>query len=231
MPAHLFGNPAPAAVDPSAVARAEVAATVAVAATPLTAGRARRASAASWRGTTVLGLALVMLACAAAGFVALRSHGDAQTRAQAAVAVPGTGLAVDKPDGWVAGPVDAAPSVLTTLVDVADGGGQGLFFTAPGGRALFVIEAPNSADLDAVPPVPDHIGTASVIAQTELEHGLGPARNVRAESRDPGQPFGLDATYVLTEGRIVVVGGFAEGGLDTGTTAAAAGLLASLHSR
>lgn len=224
-----FGAAHPA--DPAAVARAELAATV-VAYAPAVAARPRwRASAISWRGTTVAALALVMVACAAAGLVELRARGDLDRRPLAAVAVPGTGLVVDKPAGWTEGPIEAAPTVLSSLVDVSGGGSQGLFFTTAGGRALFVVAAPNSAGLDAVPPVPDHIGAAVVSAQATSAHPLGPARSVQAESGDAARPFGFDATYVLTEGRIVVVGAFSDGGLDPAAAAAAAALVASMRPR
>lgn len=229
MPAQaLHGSPG--AVDPVTLARAEIAATAVAVPPPAARGR-RRTSAASWRGTTVAALALVMVACAAAGFLELRSRGDSDRRAQRAITVPGTGLVVDKPDGWTEGSIESAPAVLTDLVDVSDGDGRGLFFTASGGRALFVVEAPNSAGIDTVPPVPERIGAALVSAQSESAHDLGPARSVQAHGDDPGRPFSLDATYVLTEGRIVVVGGLAEGGFDPATTAAATSLLASLHPR
>lgn len=218
-------------------AAAEVAATIAVpVAQPLVsrrdpAERKGRRSAATWRGRTVALLALAMVAAAAAGLVELRAHTRSGQGVEVGVSVPGTGLVVDKPAGWTEGPMEAAPAILTDLVDASEGGRRGLFFTTGGGRALFVIDAPNSAGLDAVPPVPERIGSAVVTAQAPFAHDLGPARQVSARGEPPGAGFGLDADYVLTEGRIVVVGAFAEGTLDADTAAAAQALLASLRSR
>lgn len=221
-------------------AAAEVAATVAVgfnrapassAARSVAARAPGRRSAATWRGQTVALLAVAMVLAAAAGLAELRSHGRAVERAEIAVSVPGTGLVVDKPAGWTEGPIETAPAVLTSLIDVTGGGRRGLFFTTDDGRALFVVDAPNSAGLDAIPPVPERIGSAVVTAQAPFAHDLGPARRVSARGEPPTARFGLDADYVLTEGRIVVLGAFAEGTLDPDTAAAADALLASLRPR
>lgn len=219
----------PGHCDPATLAEAEVAATVALPA-PAAVVRRQRRSAAEWRPVTVVILAALMVLGGGAGYVSLRSHTGTTRLAQSAIAVPGTGLVVDKPAGWTEAPVEAAPAVLAGLVG-PDRVGYGVFFTGSGGRVLFVVDVPNSADLDAVPPVPDFIGPAIVSYQAEAPHDLGPARRIVASSRGTGPGFGLEATYILTEGRIVVVGAFAEGTLDTATSATADALVASLQPR
>lgn len=190
----------------------------------------RRRSAASWRGSTVAILALAMVLAAAAGSVVLSEHSSTGRRADASVAVPGTSLVVDKPAGWTEGPLESAPAILSDLADTG-AHSDGLFFTGAGNRALFVVDAPNSADLDTVPPVAERIGAATVTEQNPFDHELGPARRVRAHGIEGGTTFELDATYVLTGGRIVVVGAVAERGLDADDVAAAGVMLESLRPR
>lgn len=216
-------------------ARAEVAATVMAVAPPVPGAVAppkrRLRCASTWKGSTVAVLAVAMVLAAAAGTFALRQRHSAGRQAAGSVAVPGTSLVVDKPEGWTEGPLDSAPAILSDLVDTATPG-SGLFFAGAGGDALFVFDAPNSADLDTVPPVAGHIGAATVTGQAPFTHELGPARRARARGGDGnGSTFELDATYVITGGRIVVVGAVAEGTLDEGDVAAARTLLESLRHR
>lgn len=227
--------PIDGSLDPDAdAARAEVAATAMAVAPPvpgaLVPAVSRRRSAASWKGSTVAILAVAMVLAAAAGALSLREHRSARRRADASVAVPGTSLLVDKPEGWTEGPLESAPAILSDLVDTG-AKSDGLYFSGPGNRALFVVDAPNSADLDTVPPVADHIGAATVTEQSATTHALGPARRVSARGMDGGTSFEFDATYVLTGGRIVVVGTVAEDALQDKDVAAATAMLESLHQR
>jgi len=218
-PSHVSaGDAAPAAAEVAATTMIAIPASVSVGDAEQRVRTPISVRVAAWPARRIVVISALMLTFGMGGVVFLSGRTAALSSPERAVPVAGSALTIDKPAGWTEGPVESAPALLESLVV---GGSTrrppGLYLTASGGRAMFVVHVANSAQLISVPAVPDVIGTAQVDRQWEFPTDLGPARRLHASGLEPGEDgvgFELDATYVISGGQIYLVGVFAAGDLS-----------------
>lgn len=149
---------------------------------------------------------LLIVASGVAGAAYLTAHFRANSRAVDKALMPGTNLTIDKPDGWVQRDLNQAPQFAKSFLADPAGTVPGGVLFEKNGASLFVIHAPNSAGIKQLPAFPDSIAQLTVTAQREVDHILGPGRELIARSNLDDQVVMAHATVIVTSDRIIAVG-------------------------